>query len=56
MSFLTTLPNKGLKKPDWSNLLTRAVKTVITGLNDEVTSETTTSSHEEWKQKMKLWH
>jgi hypothetical protein len=57
VSFLTTLPNKGLKKPDRSNLLTHAVKTVITGLNDEVTSETTTpSSHEEWKQKMKLWH
>lgn len=55
VSFLTTLPNKGLKKPDRSDLLTHAVNTVITGLNDEVTSETTASSHEEWKQKMKLW-
>ncbi len=55
VSFLTTLPNKGLKKPDRSNLLTHAVKTVITWLNVEVTSESTPSSHEEWKQKMKLW-
>jgi hypothetical protein len=55
LPYFTTRQLKGLKKPDMSNLLTHAVNTVITGLNDEVTSETTASSHEEWKQKMKLW-